>query len=270
MRKIGLVIPTTDNTFFSLYAHALEKCLGDSQLVICDCRNNAEREKEYLKMLSQICDGIVDISGLSELEEGLLPENYPFVLVDRKPVTTKAVPWVGNDDEAAMYEATTYLLSKGCKNILLMPGYSAEYHESPRVRGYRRALQDNETEFDESYVLNRRGEKSSEEETAELIMNYFRKGREIDAIITSSDRAAFGAMKALGQLGHYVPEDVRMISFDNSPYSVMSSPSVTAIDRNGNMIAQKTVEIINKLFEGETVPLETVVPVSLVKRDSTR
>ena len=270
MRKIGLVIPTTDNTFFSLYAHALEKCLNDSQLVICDCQNNAEREKEYLKMLSQICEGIIDISGLSELEEGLLPDNYPLVLVDRKPVTSAEVPWVGNDDEAAMYEATAYLLSKGCRNVLLMPGYIAEYHESPRVKGYKRALQDNSTEFGESYVLNRKGLKSSEEETAELIMDYFKEGRKIDAIITSSDRAAFGAMKALGKLGYYVPEDVRMISFDNSPYSVMGSPSVTAIDRNGTLIAQKAAEILNKLFDGETVPLETVIPVSLVKRDSTR
>ena len=270
MRKIGLIIPTTDNTFFSLFAHALEKSLDDAQLLICDCQNNADREKEYLKLLSETCDGIIDISGLSELEEGLLPEGYPLVLVDRKPVTAKEIPWVGNDDEAAMYEATSYLLSKGCKNILLMPGYSAEYHESPRVKGYKRALQDNGTEFDDSYVLNRKGEKSSEEETAELIMSYIREGRKIDAIITSSDRAAFGAMKALGRLGHYVPEDVRMISFDNSPYSVMASPSITAIDRNGTLIAQKAAEIISNLFDKKAVSLETVIPVSLVKRDSTR
>ena len=101
-------------------------------------------------------------------------------------------------------------------------------------------------------------------------MGYFRKGIKIDGIITSSDRAAFGAVKALGRLGYYVPEDVRLISFDNSPYSLMASPSITSIDRNGALIAQKALETLRCLLEGNKPTEETVIPVSLVKNDSTR
>ena len=271
MKKIGMIIPTTDNSFFSFLGHQVQKQLrDDEQLFLCDSSNSSEKEREYLKTLSSFCEGIIDVSGLSELGEDLIEENYPLVLADRKPISAREVPWVGNDDSSAMEEATEYLIHKGCKNILLMPGYIAEKQENPRISGYRKALENNGLQYDESFVLNRKGVKSSEEETAELVMGYFRKGIKIDGIITSSDRAAFGAVKALGRLGYYVPEDVRLISFDNSPYSLMASPSITSIDRNGALIARKALEALRCLLEGNRPESETVIPVSLVKNDSTR
>ena len=77
-------------------------------------------------------------------------------------------------------------------------------------------------------------------------------------------------MKAIGQLGYYAPEDIKLISFDNTPYSTLSSPSITAIDRNPEEIAKKSVEILMKLLNQEECSYDNIVPVSLVERDSTR
>ncbi|MBR0420216.1 MAG: substrate-binding domain-containing protein [Erysipelotrichaceae bacterium] len=271
-KTIGMIIPTTDNSFFSSLAHDSEEYLNDKgyRLLICDAHNDVSREKEYLKNLSSLTSGIIDVSGLSELEDSLLNDDYPLVFVDRRPDSNKYVPWVGNDDEAAMYEATSYLLEQGCANILLLPGYIAEYHESPRVKGYKKALEDKSVPYDENYVLNRKGLRSSQEETRDIIMNALSEGKRIDAIITSSDRSAFSVMKAIGELGYYAPEDIRLISFDNTPYSTLSSPSITAIDRNAKDIAYKACEVLLKLLNKEETEKETVIPVSLVKRDSTR
>ena len=79
-------------------------------------------------------------------------------------------------------------------------------------------------------------------EAGQLIMKVMKDGRRADGIITSSDRAAFGAMKALGKVGFYSPEDVRLISFDNSPYSTMASPSITSLDRNPASLAGRPVK----------------------------
>lgn len=107
-------------------------------------------------------------------------------------------------------------------------------------------------------------------ETGELIMKVMKDGRRADGIITSSDRAAFGAMKALGKVGFYSPEDVRLISFDNSPYSTMASPSITSLDRNPASLAGRACEILLDLPAGKEVQKENVISVSLVERDSTR
>ena len=272
MKTIGMILPTTDNSFFSSLVHYVEKYLNEQNihLLICDSHNSSKREKEYLKKLSKICDGILDVSGLSELPEDFLLENYPLVFVDRKPVCSKQIPWVGNDDKEAMKEATSFLIKKGCKNILLLPGYIAEKQNEPRIHGYRQALEEATLSFDETYVINRKGEKSSEIETGEIILSIMKEAKPIDAIITSSDRAAFGVIRALNLLGYYVPEDVRLIAFDNSIYSTYASLSITSIDRNSKEIAEKACKLILDKIEGKKVDLETTISVSLVIKDSTR
>lgn len=267
-----MIVPTSDNSFFSSLAHFCEEYLNTRgyQLLICDSDNSVEREKEYLKSLSSFCDGIIDVSGLSELSDDLLPEGYPLVFVDRKPSSIRKIPWIGNDDEAAMKEATEYLINKGCKNILLLPGYVAGRSDSPRVKGYISALKENNIEYDESYILLRKGLKSSQEETRDIIMEQLSEGRKIDGIITSSDRSAFSVMKAIGELGYYAPEDIRLISFDNTPYSTLSSPSITSIDRNPKKIAYKACEVLLKSLNKEETQDTCTIPVSLVKRDSSR
>lgn len=272
MKKIGMIIPTTDNSFFSNLAHEAEQYLYGRgyQLLISDVGHQAEKEKEYLESLSKITEGMIDISGLSELPKGILPEDYPLVFVDRHPVSERKVPWVANDDTQAMEEATAFLIEKGCRNILLLPGYIAEQHENPRIVGYKRALERAGMDFEPAYVLKRRGLASSEAETSELVMQIMKQGKKVDGIITSSDRAAFGAMKALGKAGYYVPEDVKLISFDNSPYAMMSSPSITSIDRNVGELSKAAGELLLQCIYKECAVEKKIVPVSLVKRDSTR
>lgn len=267
---IGMIVPNCDNSFFSSLVHFAERSLSEKgyRLFVADCHNDVEREKEYLQSLSSICSGIIDVSGLSELSEDLLPEGYPLVFVDRKPSSIRKIPWVGNDDEAAMKEATEYLIEKGCRNILLLPGYIAEHKESPRVNGYLAALKEHGIE--DPHVLYRKGLRSSQDETRDIIMEQLSEGRKIDAIITSSDRSAFAVMKAIGELGYYAPEDVRLISFDNTPYSTLSSPSITSIDRDPRKIACKAVEALLKRLNKEKTEDAYTIPVSLVKRDSSR
>lgn len=271
-KTIGMIVPNTDNSFFSALVHNTERSLSDQgyRLLICDCHNDVQREKDYLKTLSCLSSGIIDVSGLSELSDDLIPNDYPLVFVDRRPSSKRMIPWIGNDDEAAMNEATSYLLDKGCSSIYLMPGYIAEHKDSPRVKGYKRALEDHGIEYDGSLILYRKGLKSSEEETRELIMNELSLGKRIDAIITSSDRSAFSVSKAIGQLGYYAPEDIRLISFDNTVYSTLSSPSITSIDRRPIEIASKAVDTLLSLLNKEEVSKQITIPVSLVKRDSSR
>ncbi len=270
---IGIVVPTTDNAFFSNLAVHAERCLYEAGYasLICSSANSAEREKQYLQALASVgVRGILCGSGLSSLPEGLLPDDLPLVWMDRHPVSARTIPCVANDDRAAMMEATEYLIGQGCRNILLMPGYLAETRTSPRVIGYGEALEKHGISLDPAYILNRAGKKPSETETEELVRGVVRNGLPVDGMITSSDRAAFGAITALHKVGLYVPEDVKLISFDNSPYSAMASPAITALDRNPRELAETACGCLLKQIRGESVPEQTTIPVQLCKRDSTR
>ena len=270
---IGIVIPTVDNIFFSNLANFAERFLhgrGYTALILSS-DNSAEKEKDHLQALAEMgVRGILCVSGLSALPEDLLPEGLPMVWVDRHPDSSREIPLVANDDRAAMREATEYLIGQGCRNILLMPGYLAENRTSPRVLGYEEALRAHGIEPRAEYILNRAGRKPSETETGELVRAAMGQGMAIDGIITSSDRAAFGVITALHDVGLYVPEDVKLISFDNSPYSLMASPAITALDRRPQELAETACRLLEDLIAGKEVPAVTIIPVSLCRRDSTR
>ncbi len=270
---VGIVIPTVDNSFFSNLADSAAGCLsalGYTALILSSL-NSAEREKENLGALAALgAGGILCVSGLSALPEDLLPAGFPLVWLDRHPASAREIPLVANDDRAAMAEATEYLIGQGCRNILLMPGFLAETRTSPRVLGYEEALEKHGITPNPDYILHRAGKKSSETETEEMVRDLMGRGVSVDAIITSSDRAAFGVITALHRVGLYVPEDVKLVCFDNSPYSSMASPAITALDRNPRMLAETAVRCLLELMEGRPAEKETIIPVSLCRRDSTR
>lgn len=274
MKTIGMIVPTVDNSFFSDLVKRAERYLRTNryQLLVMSSDNDAENEKNAYATLQELkVEGILSVSGLSIFPADLVCEDMPLVWLDRVPESTRKIPWVSNDDEKAMETAVDALIEKGCNDILLMPGYLAEGQESPRVRGYRKALEKHHIEYNDVYVLNRKGETSSEAETEELVREHLHQGNKVDGIITSSDRAAFGAMAALRSVGYYVPEDVKLISFDNSPYSTMVTPAVTALDRNAETLAEKACELLLKQIGHDTdLTIENTIPVSLVKRDSIR
>ncbi len=258
--------------YFSGLADYLAKELekADCCALIFSSGNHAGRERTVYRILQSAgCEGIISVSGLSEFPEDLIPENYPIVWVDRVPLSERKIPWVANDDRDAMKKAADYLIEKGCRNILLLPGYLAEQQESMRVKGYRESFEKHGLVYKEAYVLNRKGNGTSEEETEQLVRECFGKGYSVDAIITSSDRAAFGAMTALEKIGRYVPEDIRLISFDNSPYNAMAVPGITALDRRPDLLAEEAVRVMNDLLSGNRTEIEHVIPVRLVERTST-
>ena len=271
---IGMIVPTMDNSFFSSLAVQVEKFMAVKgyQTILANCENDADKEKDYLSRMALLgVDGLICVSGLSEFPEGLIPGNMPLVWVDRVPDSKRKIPWVANDDARAMEMAVDHLVERGCRNILLLPGFLAEKQESPRVRGYKAALEKHGIEFREEYVLNRKGKKSSEEETGCLIRQLFAKDDSVDGVITSSDRAAFGAITALQSIGYFVPEDVRLISFDNSTYSMMASPSITSLNRKTDILADKACNLLEGMIKGkQDLPSEIIVPVSIDMRDSTR
>ena len=272
---VGMIVPTVDNSFFSGLAANVEREMAkaDYRTLIISCSNDADKERACLRELSAMgtVNGMICVSGLSELQDGVIPDTMPLVWVDRVPRSARKIPWVANDDAAATEKATDFLIEKGCSNILLLPGFLAEHQESPRVAGYRRALAKHDIAFSPTMVLNREGIKSSEEETGDLVRATLAADISVDGIITSSDRAAFGAITALRSVGYFVPEDVRLISFDNSSYSAMASPPITALDRKTDILAAKACEIMLRMIAHEDdIPMENIVDVYLEKRDSTR
>ncbi|MBR1729143.1 MAG: substrate-binding domain-containing protein [Selenomonadaceae bacterium] len=271
---VGMIVPDISNTFFSSLAYSAQDYLQKQgyNLLICSSTNQVDTEKTHFANLTELgVAGILCISGLSSIPNNLLNENIPLVFLDRRPANAEKVFWVANDDVEATRLATQFLIDKGCKNILMILGYIAGQYESLQEQGYIKALESNNIAVNESYILKRPGKQSSHIEAEKMVNNFLRRELPVDGIIASSDRSAFGALKAFRSVGLYVPEDVKMISFDDTLYAELATPALTSLNRQPKQLAQTACDLLIQQINGK--PSEKIihyVPVTLEKRDSTR
>jgi LacI family transcriptional regulator len=89
------------------------------------------------------------------------------------------------------------------------------------------------------------------------------------AIIASNDQMTLAALDTASQRGLKVPDDLSLISFDNTPVVRFTDPKLTAIDQPIAATFSKAVELL--ITNGDTaVPHQPVVTAgSLVERGST-
>lgn len=271
---IGLIVPNVNNNFFSSLAYHIETYLygHNYSVFICNSGNSVEKERNYFRTLAgKGVDGILCISGLNELTDDILYRSIPVVCIDRRPQTTQPIPQVSNDDAHAGYIATRHLLEKGSRHILFISSYLAGYRRADRTSGYLRALEESGLFADKNYILERPGVDPTQIEVEVLLYQFLQKGLPLDGIIASSEPAALGALYALKRSGLSVPQDVRIVSFDNTLYSLLTTPPLSSIERNPERLAHTGCDILLDLIDGQSPErMETVIPVSLVERESSR
>ena len=96
-----------------------------------------------------------------------------------------------------------------------------------------------------------------------------------DGLFFHSDLMALGALTALNEEGRRVPEEIRLIGFDDSPISTLMEKGITTIHQPGSVIAAKAAFRINQMVEdkyrkggSDTREQELLEPV-LIKRETT-
>lgn len=113
----------------------------------------------------------------------------------------RVVPWVGNDDRAAAFNATELLIRKGCRHILFISSHHSAYTRFDRDKGYRQALEAHGIPADENYSMRRPGIDPTPIETEVMVYDFVQKGLPLDGIIASSEPAALGTLYALKRAG---------------------------------------------------------------------
>ncbi len=86
-----------------------------------------------------------------------------------------------------------------------------------------------------------------------------------------NDTIALGAMKALKEKGYKIPQDVSLMGFDDIPYSSISSPALTTIHVQRNIMGKQSVIQLMQLIEDPRfMPMKTQITGRLVVRSSVK
>lgn len=94
--------------------------------------------------------------------------------------------------------------------------------------------------------------------------------REVTAVFAVSDAYAVDLIHFLFRQGISVPGDISVAGFDDIPLCQMLYPPLTTVRQDGALRAQIALTSLKKLADGEPVDTSITLPVTLVKRESTR
>ena len=72
---------------------------------------------------------IICISGLNKLTEDIIYNDIPIVCIDRYPENNKTIPRISSDDIHAAFLATEHLIKKGCRDIVFISSFTADYEK---------------------------------------------------------------------------------------------------------------------------------------------
>jgi DNA-binding LacI/PurR family transcriptional regulator len=172
--------------------------------------------------------------------------------------------------------AVEHLLEIGRRRIALI-GADLDGGDEPnsanlRLRGYLRALEGAGIDLDPALVRPTAMSQWNRAGGAAATHRMVADGVQFDAIFALNDTLGLGVLRALGEEGMTVPDDVAVIGFDNIDESKYSVPSMTTVDTGRDEIAAIAVDrLIERINEkGERRPPETFKPAfRIIRREST-
>ena len=171
------------------------------------------------------------------------------------------------DDEAAARRATEHLLDLGHTRIAYVQGHP-EYAMSPdRLRGFREAIEARGVVVDDRYL--QPGDFTYEAGQAAMIA-LSKLDPPPTAVLASSDEMALGVLHTAGKLGLHVPDDLSVVSFDDTPTVRMAVPALTAIRQPIAAMTAKAAELlITAKATGVQPDHGHLLPFDFVAREST-
>jgi len=275
---IGIVIPNINRIFFPQVMRGIHDSLSHLgyNLMLCDTDDNMEREMFFIQMLKNSwADGIIVGSVAAENDQDyfnklanltIRDKIIPVVLLEREFADTR-ISSVRIDNYQAGRMAVRHLFDSGCKRILHIAGPRYSCMVNARIKGYIDENKANSPTF-EPVILEGDFSPLSGYQT---IKNYPLAQEKIDGIFAANDQMAIGALNALRENGFNVPDDIKVIGFDNTFVASIVEPALTTINVPKYKMGQNAAELLLKQINNPKIPVQNIMlPVNLMVRRSTQ
>lgn len=279
-KTLAMIVPDYSNLYYGEMFRGVERiALKHGYMVlICNTDKSSTRERSYTEeLLKRKVDGIVyntykkhnqNIEYFTKLSKKL-----PMVFMDHLQWEDESVPYVLTEGYESSKKASKYLVSIGRKRIgyIRMPPYISVVQH--RYAGYKQGLIESGIEPDKDIVYqcpnNEVGKTHLQigYEGAKALMD---RDNPPDAIMTSVDIMAVGAIKYLKQAGYKIPQDLSIIGFDNIALATIVEPNLTTIAQPTRKIGEEAAKIlIAKINEEENIQDQIMFEPEFIIRQST-
>ena len=275
-RLIGVIVPTANRNFFSSVVRGIEE-IADSlnyKVILCQTYENYEKEVQTTNaLLNARVDGII-VSIAKNTEkfdhfQTVIDKGIPLVLFDR--ITDQLeVNQVVIDDYMAAYKSVEHLIQQGYKRIAHFTSPKKINIYKERLRGYKDALKEYDIPFFHALILESNMQLEDGQYCAKQMLD---NHLDFDAIFSSSDYAAMGALQVLKENKIAVPEQVGIVGFGNEPFTSFTDPTLSTVDQKSIPMGHVTAELFFELLKADpkkNIPQKAVLKPELIIRGSSK
>ena len=193
--------------------------------------------------------------------EGLL-----FALIGKAYQSANQTIYVDTDNIQAGQDATEYLYQLGHRRIGFIGYERTLLFSSDRKYGWQLAHFSHDLPLDPSLFIEIKGTSKDMPDELYRLLNLPDRPT---AFVVTDDFLGVSLERACRQCGLTVPDDVSILSFNNSLFAQMATPPLTSIDVNAAGLGTEAArQIINHLENPNLAATKIIVPHILVEQES--
>ncbi|MDE1547681.1 LacI family DNA-binding transcriptional regulator [Jeotgalibaca caeni] len=272
---IGVILPPLDskerlgNPFYLEIIEAINEEAHENGMAtaIASARNFANLLDNVQQMhLQKQVDGFILLySDRSDpIIDYLIQQAIPFTLIGQPYQNEEQVAYVDNDNQLLGKHAADYLIKNGHQRILFITNTTEELIYFERYFGYQKALILAKLEPFPAVKL--------QQPEDYMHFEHILHETQATAAVVIDDIFALRVLQLAQFHGHQVPDDLSIISFNNSIFTTLLHPYLTSIDIDIEELGRRGTDSLIDQLHHKTAPngMRIVIPHQLVERETVR
>lgn len=272
VNTIGVILPVTsskersNNPFYLEMLMAMNEEASQQKITISIASGNSDEElleNVSLMYRQKRVDGFILMYSKEEDQvlEYLVKNKVPFTVIGQPYKHNNESNCVDNDNQLLGYTATQHLIDKGHETIIFVTNNQYENFSKDRYFGYFKCMAENQLVSYKEYSL------ITPQDYVEF--DEFVKAEKPTACIAIDDMFALRLIQMMNLLGYKVPDDVSVISFNNSIFTTLLHPYITSIDVNVSDLGKTAVkEFLSQLREDDALKKRVIIPHQLIENET--
>jgi len=269
LETVGIIVPDITNPHFAKLVLNIQTSLfqrGYSS-IICNTNEDLTLEEEHVHSLKaqHVC-GFIMIS-TKRYHKSL--RRFPTVYLDRPARgEEKEDITIESDNYKGGYLAGRQLRMAGCKKMAIIRMNGNDFNQDSRMDGFIKALA--EAGIAEQEISRMDIGDASIQSAYSKIAEELRDDFPYDGVFCTTDTLAAGVYTALRERNKRVPEDVKIVGFDDCDLAVATGPGISSVHQDVGKMAELAVDALARRLSGETLSSNHFyLPVYLTVRAST-
>ena len=267
-RHIAVIATFIDDYIFPSILHDVQNIFAKNgfSTLIYITENSVGKERKILEELAESNIDAILIEGArtalptpnGKLFEAFRKKGIPILFFHGIYRNISSFPSVLDDNEGGGYMLGRYLTGKGHREIAGI-FKSDDSQGEERYLGLVKAMTDagmeiNDSRFSWYDTEDRKSIMNGNGYGRDRLMSFIDQiHNEVTAIACYNDEIAYNLIRILTGRGIRVPEDIAVVSFDNSFYSQISPIPITSLGHRKSRIGMVAAELLIDMIRGNTV-----------------